>query len=125
MNAVGSVGTPLLRVGAGYLYSATNPYALYDTPVLPASYFRHRNEVSLNASSEFLTNYKAAAYVRRDLDTARLVAAGIKGSYEDECFVFDVSLSRRYTSLNGDNGATYLLFQVTLKTVGQVGVKGN
>ena len=124
-DAIGSVGTPALRVNAGYLYSATNPYFLYDTPTIPASYFRHRNEVSLGASTQFLTNYKASAFVRRDLDTSKLVSAGVRGAYEDECFIFDVNLSRRYTSLNGDNGATYLLFQVTLKTVGQVGFNAN
>ncbi len=48
-------------------------------------------------------------------------SAGADAAYEDECFIFDVRFSRRYTSYNGDNGASYLLFQVTFKTVGQFG----
>ena len=120
-DAIGTVGGPKFRVGAGYIYSATNPYFLYDQPTIPASYFTHRNEVTVNASAQFTPNYKASGYVRRDLNSSKLVAAGVHGTYEDECFIFDVSLNRRYTSLNGDNGSTLVLFQITLKTVGQVG----
>ena len=120
-DAVGSVGAPVFRLGAGYIYSAVNPYSLYDTPTTPASYFIHRNEVTLNASTQLFGNYRGSGYVRRDLNTSKLTAAGLHGTYEDECFVFDVNFARRYTSLNGDNGATLILFQITLKTVGQFG----
>ena len=120
-DAIGSVGTPLLRVSAGYIYSATNPYFLYDQPTIPASYFRHRNEASLSASTQF-DKYRASAFIRRDLEQAKTNSLGVRGSYEDECFIFDVSYSRRYTSLNGDNGASTVLFQVTFKTVGQFGL---
>ena len=47
------------------------------------------------------------------------VAAG--GAYEDECFIFDVSFQRRYTSINNDHGASTILFEVTLKTIGEFG----
>lgn len=46
----------------------------------------------------------------------------MRATYEDECFIFDVSYNKRYTPLNGDNGATSILFQLTFKTVGQFGV---
>lgn len=120
-DAIGSVGTPLLRVSAGYLYSAVTPYFLYDQQGVPASYFRHRNEATVSASTQ-IDRYRASAYVRRDLDLSKLSNVGVRGSYEDECFIFDVSFNRRYTSLNGDNGATSVLFQLTFKTVGQFGV---
>ncbi len=120
-DGVASVGAPELRVGAGYLYSATNPYALYDTSTIPAAYFVHRNEVTLNASSQLFGNYKLSGYLRRDVNLGKMTAAGLHAIYEDECSIFDVNFSRRYTSLNGDNGATLILFQITLKTVGQFG----
>ncbi len=119
-DAVGSAGVPLLRVSAGYIYSAVNPYFLYDTPTTPASYFQHRNEATVSASTQF-DKYKASAYVRRDLELAKYSSAGVRASYEDECFIFNVVYDRRYTPLNGDNGATTILFQITLKTVGQFG----
>ena len=116
----GSVGTPLLRVSSGYIYSAVNPYALYDQATIPASYYQHRNEITVGASSTF-DKYRMSGYVRRDLDTSRLTSAGMRGTYEDECFIFDVSYTRRYTSLNGDSGGSTVLFQITFKTVGQFG----
>ena len=62
-----------------------------------------------------------AAMEKGDLRTAQMTSAGVRGTYEDECFIFDVNVNRRYTSLNRDRGATLVLFQITLKTVGQFG----
>ena len=120
-DAIGSVGTPAFRLSGGYIYSAVNPYFLYDQQAVPASYTQHRNEATLSASTQF-DKYKATAYIRRDLSLAKTSSVGAKASYEDECFIFDVSYNRRYTSLNRDNGASTFLFQVTFKTVGQFGV---
>ena len=120
----GSTGWDRFRVSAGYLYSDTNPYAYYDTATVPASYFTPRNELTLSAAGNF-GEYRFSGYARRDLHLNKMDSVGVRGTYENECFIFDVNLSRRYTSLNGDNGATYLLFQVTLKTVGQVGFNAN
>lgn len=120
-DAIGSAGVPLLRLSGGYIYSAVNPYFLYDTQATPASYFQHRNEATVAASTQF-DKYRASAYVRRDVNLAKYSSAGVRATYEDECFIFDVSYNRRYTPLNGDNGATSILFQITLKTVGQFGV---
>ena len=43
--------------------------------------------------------------------------------YEDECFIFDLRLYRRYTSINGDSGSTSILFLLTFKTIGQFGYR--
>ena len=59
--------------------------------------------------------------MRRDLQTSQMVAVGADAVYEDECFIFDLRYSRRYTSFNGDNGSTTFLVQLTFKTVGQFG----
>jgi len=118
---VGSAGVPLLRVGVGYLRSNTSPYELSNSAQIPASYFTPRDEITVNASTRFLTHYSASAYARRNLALNRMVTAGVRATYDDECFNFDVNASRRYTSLNGDHGETLVLFQVTFKTVGQFG----
>jgi LPS-assembly protein len=116
----GSTGYDRLRLSAGYLYSNVNPYFLYDQPTIPASYFQPRNELTLTAASNY-DHYRLSAYARRDLALNKMVAAGVRATYEDECFIFDANVSRRYTSLNGDTGATLVLFQLTFKTVGQFG----
>ncbi len=59
----------------------------------------------------------------RDLATNQMVLAGADAIYEDECFIFDLKLYRRYTSINGDNGATAMLFLLTFKTIGQFGYR--
>jgi LPS-assembly protein len=52
-----------------------------------------------------------------------MVAIGADAVYEDECYIFDLRLYKRYTSFNGDHGATTVLVQMTFKTVGQFGFK--
>lgn len=116
----GSTGVNRLRLSAGYLYSDVNPYYYYDQAAVPASYFQPRNEVTLAASSTY-DHYRLSAYARRDVALNKMVAAGVRATYEDECFIFDANLSRRYTSFSGDTGATLVLFQLTFKTVGQFG----
>ncbi len=147
-DAVASAGVPVLRVGAGYLYSATNPYTLYDpffvslpgnaasfyAPVattvnynsghgLPPGYFIPRNEITLNASTQH-GPYKLSGYVRDDLVLHKLVNIGAHATYENECLIFDVNFYKQYTTINNDTGSTTLLFQITLKTVGQFGFHG-
>ena len=126
-EGIGSAGTPALRVAAGYIYSATNPYYLFDQNPMsspptgyPASYFTPRNEVLASVSTQY-GSYKFAANARRNLATGRMDSIGAKATYEDECFIFDVNLYRRFLSINNDNGGTTVLFQITLKTIGQFG----
>ncbi len=130
VDVVASAGTPLFRPTAGYFYSATNPYFLFDqSPAslaptyYPASYFVPRDEVTLGASSQY-GPYKVSGYARRDLTLNKFVAVGAHATYEDECFIFDVNFFRRYTQINNDHGGTTILFQITLKTVGQFGFHG-
>ena len=42
-------------------------------------------------------------------------------TYENECLIFDVNAFKRYTQIDNDNGSTTILFEITLKTVGQFG----
>jgi LPS-assembly protein len=52
-----------------------------------------------------------------------MVAVGGDAVYEDECYILDFRVYKRYTSYNGDHGATTALVQMTFKTVGQFGFK--
>lgn len=129
-DVLASAGKPIFRPTLGYLYSATNPYYLYDQSPLtqlpggyPSSYFSPRNEITVGASSQY-GEYKVSGYVRRDLHQSRFDAVGLRGTYEDECFIFDVNFYKRYTSINNDSGGTTVLFTITLKTVGQFGFHG-
>jgi LPS-assembly protein len=120
-DALATVGTDAFRVNGGYIYTTTNPYYLYDTPPTAAAVFtRPRNEATVGFSTG-LGPWRARGYARRDLSSGKMVAVGGGATYDDECFTFDIGLFRRYTSINNDSGATAVLFQITLKTVGQFG----
>ncbi|HUZ65414.1 MAG TPA: LPS assembly protein LptD [Acetobacteraceae bacterium] len=120
IDATASVGNNTLRVTGGYLYTATDPYFLYDSSPPPTSVNTPRNEIMLSATTH-LGQWRLSGYTRRDLQSAQFVSAGLDAAYENECLVFEVKFDRRFTSLNGDHGATALLFQVTFKTLGTVG----
>lgn len=119
-DAVMAVGPDWLRVNGGYVYSVTNPFAFYDTAASSALATKPRNEVTLGASTT-VGAWKFRINARRDVQINKMVSLGAGTAYEDECFIFDVSLYRRYTSINNDRGASIILFQLTLKTVGQFG----
>ncbi len=129
-DGLASAGVPLFRASAGYFYSATNPYFLYDQSpktVLPtgypSSYLSPRNEVTAGFSSQY-GGYKVSAYARRNLSLSVMDSVGGHATYENECLIFDTNFYKRYTSINNDNGSTTILFTVTLKTVGQIGFHG-
>ena len=119
-DVLASAGVPKFRVTGGYIYTAVNPYFFYDQATVPPSYFVHRNEATIGASTTW-ANYRANVYGRQDVNTGKPTSAGVRGTYEDECFIFDVNFNRRYTSLNNDKGSTLVLFQITFKSVGQFG----
>ncbi len=119
-DVLGSVGSDQLRVTAGYIYTFNNPYLLYDTATPPAALASPRNELTLGISTR-LEHWRYKASARQDVRTRQMVALGLGAAYEDECFIFDATMFRRYTSVNGDRGATTILFQITLKTVGEFG----
>jgi LPS-assembly protein len=124
-EAVTGFGLPVLRFNVGYVYDVTNPYNLYDTPpgaTVPVSILAPtpRNEGLAGVSTSF-GHWRASGYARRDLASNQMVAVGASGAYEDECLIFSVSYYKRYTSLDGDSGSQTVLFQVTFKTVGQLG----
>ncbi|HEY1930376.1 MAG TPA: LPS assembly protein LptD [Acetobacteraceae bacterium] len=120
-----SVGVPKLNVTTGYLYTTYNPYTLFDQAPPPPSdnaFYTPRDELTLNASSNWGT-YRFSGFATENLTSGQMVDWGGDAIYENECFILDVKLFRRYTSINGDSGATVLLFQFTFKTIGQFGYR--
>ena len=126
-DATASIGVPRFRLSGGYLYTAYDPYTLFNSAPPPTlasdpSFFQPRDEVTVSASSTW-GQYRFTGFARRDLTFNQMVAVGADAIYEDECFILDIKFYRRYTSFDGDNGSTALLFQFTFKTLGQVGYR--
>ncbi len=124
-DAVASIGVPKLRLSAGYIYTNFNPFSYYEQPAPPPAgnaFYFPRNEVTVGVSSSY-GHYRFSGNARRDLATNQMVSTGADAIYEDECFIFDLKYYRRYTSINGDNGATAVLLLLTFKTIGQFGYR--
>jgi LPS-assembly protein len=121
-DAVVMIGKPVFNVSTGYLYTSNNPYTLYDQSPLASSplFYIPRNEVTVGMNTK-LGQYKFSGYARRDLQTNQMVAVGADATFENECFIFDIRFTKRYTSVNGDNGYETVLFTITLKTIGAFG----
>jgi LPS-assembly protein len=125
IEATASVGARELRATGGYFYSATNSYGYYDVPAPPpagSTYYRSRNELVAGVSSD-LGPVRFQGFARRDFATNRMVAFGADIVYEDECFVLDLRVYRRNTSVNNDGGATTVLLLFTFKTIGDFGYR--
>ncbi len=124
-DALATIGGAKFSVNVGYFYSTFNPYTLYDQPPPPPvgnAFYTPRNEVTLGVSSKW-GNYRFSSWARRNIQLNQMVAVGADAAYEDECYILDLRFYRRYTSYNGDNGATTALIQMTFKTIGQFGYK--
>ncbi len=115
-----------VNMNAGYLWSSTSPYRLYDdvpgSPTYLAALATPRNEVSLGASARY-DAWRVGGTARRDLRLNKFVGFEANATYEDECFIFDLRFYKRYTSVLLDRGDTGLQFNITLKTVGEFGFK--
>jgi LPS-assembly protein len=124
-DALATVGVAKFSISGGYFYSTFNPYTLFDQPMPPplgSGFFTPRNEVTVGVSSNW-GKYRISTWARRNLQLNQMVVAGGDAIYEDECYILDFRFYRRYTTFNGDQGATTALIQMTFKTVGQFGFK--
>lgn len=124
-EAIAGFGASNVRFGVGYVYTTTNPFNLYDaapgaaqqTSIVSAV---PRNEALVSMTAH-IDAYRLSGYVRTDIQTGSLVAMGATASWENECLIVAFNAYKRYTSFNGDNGASAFLIQLTFKTVGQFG----
>ena len=142
-DALASAGTDSLRLSSGYIHSEITPYNAYDVApfLLPPSfwgaqgkmapntaedqfYSTPRDEITVGASTHY-GQWRLSGYARQDLRTHSTVTTGGDVAFENECLIFHVIFYKRYTSIDGDHGDTGVLFQITLKTVGQFGFHGS
>jgi LPS-assembly protein len=123
IDAFSTIGSGTFSVNMGYLYTADNPYELYDQPLPPpptTTVYTPRREITAGSTLRWGA-YRVTASAQRNMQTNQLDQIAGDLIYEDECFIVDVKLNRRYTSYNGDSGSTALLVQLTFKTVGTFG----
>lgn len=130
-----TAGPSWLKFSGGYIYEEYNPYTYYDfvpsgvlvtgTPVpnQPLLNTGPVSEATVGLNATF-GHWSFGGQVIRDMHLNTMSDAGAVLTYDDECFTISANYFRRYTSINGDNGATTLYFQITLKTIGSFNVNG-
>ncbi len=125
IDTYATFGKGAFVVNAGYLYTADNPYQLYDQPLPPPStttFYTPRREITLDTTLRWGA-YRLVASLQRNLQTNQMDTVAGDLIYEDECFIVDVKLNRRYTSYDNDSGSSAVLVQLTFKTVGSFGFR--
>ncbi len=121
-------GNQRLTVSGGYLYTNTNPYALYDnlsvgqSPNLtpPPEYFQPRQEATLNLTTHD-GPWTASGGGQRNLKTGKFDELNGSLGWQNNCFGVNLLFYKRFTSFNLDHGSTLVLLQFNFKTLGTVG----
>ncbi|MGE4480516.1 LPS-assembly protein LptD [Acidocella sp.] len=121
-------GDNRLKLSTGYLYTSTNPYALYDDATQseaitldpPSSYFTSRKEITANIATQ-LGPWSLSGGLQRNLETDQFDEVNASAGWQNDCFGVNVIFYKRFTSFNLDNGSTLVLLQLTFKTLGTVG----
>jgi LPS-assembly protein len=115
-----SAGVPALRVTAGYLYSAVDPYFYYDGSPPPAEYYVPRSEATFG----FSTVYKQWSFntsFQRNIQTGEFDSTSFSGGWQNNCLGINLLFSRVNTTIGTETGSTTVLLTVTFKTIGTVG----
>ncbi|MDE2318606.1 MAG: LPS-assembly protein LptD [Rhodospirillales bacterium] len=127
-DVTANFGGSRLAVSGGYLYTNTNPYALYDNLTLgqspnlnpPPQYFQPRQEATLNLSTQDGPwNFSGGG--QRNLKTGKFDEVNASAGWQNNCFGVNLIFYKRFTSFNLDNGSTLVLLQFNFKTLGTVG----
>jgi len=125
IDTFATVGPPNFKVTAGYLYTVDNPYQLFDQPLPPpttTTFYTPRNEITFGTTASWGA-YRLRVATQRNLQTNQFDTISADAIYEDECFIVDLKVYRRYTEFNGDSGSSAVLIQLTFKTVGTFGFR--
>ena len=113
----GTVFAGRFSVTAGYLGSDPPPNGSYPK----------RDEWSLGGQLRLTENWRMGGFGRYDFSRNEPVSAAASLAYEDECLVFETLFARRWAEDPGRNteypGSTLLMFRITLKTVGDFGIR--
>jgi LPS-assembly protein len=113
----GTVFAGRFSVTAGYLGSDPPPNGSYPK----------RDEWSLGGQLRLTENWRIGGFGRYDFSRDEPVSAAASLAYEDECLVFETLFARRWAEDPSRSaeypGSTLLMFRVTLKTVGDFGIR--
>lgn len=113
----GTVFAGRFSVTAGYLGSDPPPNGSYPK----------RDEWSLGGQLRLTENWRIGGFGRYDFSRDEPVSAAASLAYEDECLVFETLFARRWAEDPSRNteypGGTALMFRITLKTVGDFGIR--
>ena len=115
-----SVGGPYLRVSAGYLYSAVDPYYYYDGSPPPAEYYVPRNEITFGLS----TNYQGWSFngaLQQNIQSGQLDSTNVGLGWQNDCLGVNLTYTHSNTQIGSSSGSTTVLLSVTFKTIGAIG----
>ena len=106
-------------------FSVTAGYLGSDPP--PNGSYPKRDEWSLGGQLRLTENWRIGGFGRYDFSRDHPVSAAASLAYEDECLVFETLFARRWAEDPSRNaeypGSTALMFRITLKTVGDFGIR--
>ena len=106
-----SAGPPAFRVSTNYVF--------FDNRA--DSEFPSREEISYGVNTVINRNWRTSFSGLHDLgDDGGLRSVGLSLTYEDECFIFDLTASRRFFSDRDLKPDDRILLQFTFKTLGEV-----
>lgn len=97
------------------------------TEPAPNGSYPKRDEIGLGGTFRLGEYWRIGAFGRYDRAREEPVSASASLTYEDECLIFDTRFVRRWakdpTTSRDYPASTMLLFRVTLKTIGDFGVR--
>ena len=95
----------------------------FDAPAQPlANQPLARREIAGAIGGRILGFWSGVVGAQRDLENGRMVASFGRLTYDDECFTFQVTYSRRFSSTLTQERGSDIVFRLVFKTVGDFGV---
>jgi LPS-assembly protein len=109
--------------GNGYSLTAGYLFA----PAASNGAYPQRDEIGAGGFLRINENWRAGVFGRYNLELTRPVAASAALTYEDECLVFETRFLKSWAEDPNTGreyaGGTALVFRVTLKTIGDFGIR--
>lgn len=117
-NEVGfTAGTDALRFSGNYLF-------INDDPNDAA--FEEREEITLSAKTQIDDYWSVTAQTQRNLrENGGTIFAGLRVTYEDECFIFTTEAERRFTEDADFGQSDSVVFRLSFKNLGSVATQAN
>ncbi|MDH3240152.1 MAG: LPS assembly protein LptD [Alphaproteobacteria bacterium] len=82
--------------------------------------FGNREEVSLRLDAALTKYWSANARIREDLTGTGTISEGLGFTYQDECFIFDISFERTFTEDRDLRPEDTIFFKLIFKHLGEI-----